>query len=145
MYKRNIGLFLIQSYVFHVTFGKFYTWLNLFTEPAVVMVVTNIRCAKLVDNPFICPFGLNLSKSFASTSHQRHQESACLRYHHHHHGHHQHHDEDCYRKNKGRPPMKNNVYFRALPESGARGGGGELIWTMPESKHSFSWEVFPKG
>ena len=25
-----------------------------------------------------------------------------------------------------------------------RGGGGEVIWAMPERKHSFLHEVFPK-
>ena len=30
-----------------------------------------------------------------------------------------------------------------LPER--RGGGGEVIWAMPERKHSFLKEVFPKG
>ena len=30
-----------QSSLFHVSIGKFYTWLNIFTQPAVVMVVTN--------------------------------------------------------------------------------------------------------
>ena len=29
---------------FHVPIGKFYTWLNFFTQPAIVMIVTNIRC-----------------------------------------------------------------------------------------------------
>ena len=29
-----------------------------------------------------------------------------------------------------------------LPERG--GGGGEVIWAMPERKHSFLKEVFPK-
>ena len=30
--------------LFRVPIGKFYTWLNIFTQPAVVMVVTNMRC-----------------------------------------------------------------------------------------------------
>ena len=34
-----------QSTFFHVPCGKFYTWLKTFTQPAVVMVVTNMRCA----------------------------------------------------------------------------------------------------
>ena len=33
-----------QRTFFHVTCGKFYTWLKTFTQPAIVMVVTNIRC-----------------------------------------------------------------------------------------------------
>ena len=32
-----------QSSLFHVSIGKFYTWLNNFTQPAVVMVVTNMK------------------------------------------------------------------------------------------------------
>ena len=32
-----------------------------------------------------------------------------------------------------------------LPERrGGGGGGGEVIWAMPERKHSFLHEVFPK-
>ena len=34
-----------QSTFFHVPGGKFYNWLKTFTQPAVVMVVTNMRCA----------------------------------------------------------------------------------------------------
>ena len=34
-----------QSTFFHVPCGKFYTWLKTFTQPSVVMVVTNVRCA----------------------------------------------------------------------------------------------------
>ena len=34
-----------QSSFFHVSIGKFYTWLNIFTQPAVVMVVTNMKYA----------------------------------------------------------------------------------------------------
>ena len=34
-----------QSAFFHIPRGKFYTWLKTFTQPAVVMVVTNMRCA----------------------------------------------------------------------------------------------------
>ena len=30
---------------FRVPWGKFYTWLKTFTQPSVVMVVTNVRCA----------------------------------------------------------------------------------------------------
>ena len=30
-----------------------------------------------------------------------------------------------------------------LPELG--GGGGEVIWAMPERNRFFLWEVFPKG
>ena len=33
-----------QSTLFHVLCGKIYTWLKTFTQPAVVMVVTNMRC-----------------------------------------------------------------------------------------------------
>ena len=32
-----------QSSFFHVSIGKFYTWLNFFTQPAVVMVVTSMK------------------------------------------------------------------------------------------------------
>ena len=35
-----------QSSFFHVSIGKFYTWLNIFTQPAVVMVVTNMKYGK---------------------------------------------------------------------------------------------------
>ena len=31
-----------------------------------------------------------------------------------------------------------------LPKKGGRGGGREVIWAMPERKHSFLHEVFPK-
>ena len=34
-----------QSTFFRVPCGKFYTWLKSFTQPAVVMVVTNMMCA----------------------------------------------------------------------------------------------------
>ena len=34
-----------QSSFFHVSIGKFYTWLIFFTQPAVVMVVTNMKYA----------------------------------------------------------------------------------------------------
>ena len=30
--------------LFRVPIGKFHTWLNIFTQPAVVMVVANMRC-----------------------------------------------------------------------------------------------------
>ena len=32
-----------HSSFFHVSVRKFYTWLNIFTQPAVVMVVTNMK------------------------------------------------------------------------------------------------------
>ena len=38
-----------QSIFFHVPSGKFYTWLKTFTQPAVVMVVINMRCAHWTD------------------------------------------------------------------------------------------------
>ena len=36
-----------QSSFFHVPCGKFYTWLKTLTQPAVVMVVINMRCVCL--------------------------------------------------------------------------------------------------
>ena len=51
------------------------------------------------------------------------------------------------REAQGRPPMKKNVYFRglrelALPPPPAPHHARNA---MPESKHLFSWEVFPKS
>ena len=37
-----------QSSFFHVSIQKFYTWLIFFTQPAVVMVVTNMKFAKIL-------------------------------------------------------------------------------------------------
>ena len=39
-----------QSSFFHVSIQKFYTWLIFFTQPAVVMVVTNMKYASLWSN-----------------------------------------------------------------------------------------------
>ena len=41
--KLHILCLQYQSSFFRVPIGQFYTWLNFFTQPAVVMVVTNIR------------------------------------------------------------------------------------------------------
>ena len=43
-WKLHISCLQYQSSFFRVLIGKFYTWLKKFTQPAVVMVVTNIRC-----------------------------------------------------------------------------------------------------
>ena len=37
-----------QSIFSHMPIGKFYTWLKYFTQPAVVMVVTNMRYVRVV-------------------------------------------------------------------------------------------------
>ena len=42
--KLHILCLQYQSSFFRVPIGKFYTWLNFFTQPAVVMVVTNMKC-----------------------------------------------------------------------------------------------------
>ena len=40
---------------FHVPIGRFYTWLIFFTQAAIVMIVTNIRCPCLIcKQPSIC-------------------------------------------------------------------------------------------
>ena len=49
-----------QSTFFHIPCGKFYTWLKTFTQPAVVMVVTNMRCEPFLIVWFL-PFLLCLS------------------------------------------------------------------------------------
>ena len=43
--KLHISCVEYQSSFFCVPIGRFYTWLIFFTQPAVVMVVTNIRYA----------------------------------------------------------------------------------------------------
>ena len=40
-----------QCAFFHVPYGKFYTWLKTFTQPAVVMVVTNMGCVFYLEKP----------------------------------------------------------------------------------------------
>ena len=44
MFCKTTNFVQYQSIFFHVPIGKFYTWLNCFTQPAVVMVVTNMKC-----------------------------------------------------------------------------------------------------
>ena len=60
----------------------------------------------------------------------------------------------CPNEGGGRPlpELKNTIYIfifdgrkrcTSCPKEG-EGGGGEVIWAMPERKHSFLKEVFPK-
>ena len=41
-----------QSSFFHLSIGKFYTWPIFFTQPAVVMVVTNMKYVLLLSYPW---------------------------------------------------------------------------------------------
>ena len=64
-----------QSTFFHLPCGQFYTWLKTCTQPAVVMVVTNMRCANLL-------LSLSLSLScahFALSSEHNHSHFTDLR------------------------------------------------------------------
>ena len=59
----KITFCLIQSSFFLLPCGKFYTWLKFFTQPTVVMVVTNMRYAQVFHVAHICvllPFQLQI-------------------------------------------------------------------------------------
>ena len=45
LHNRNLSPRNFKDVFFGLPVGNFYTWLNIFTQPAAVMVVTNMRCA----------------------------------------------------------------------------------------------------
>ena len=55
-------LLFVFDQLFRVPIGKIFTWLNLFTQPGVVMFVTNIRCGSQPSSSIgLCVWLLNRS------------------------------------------------------------------------------------